>query len=210
MQKQDQMGYLGIGTLNSLINGKKSEQKYFDTGVIMIDSDYLMEKKEKKRYIGLSSTDALTGILNRRAFQVELEEQIRKKEPGFFIFIDVDNFKSYNDTYGHNNGDLCLKHFTKAMQECFPEGSILSRYGGDEFVVYLKDVTKESVYIYMDKFQKMIADLTLATGEKVHLSASAGGAAFPEQGEDFISLCRSADAALYNVKQNGKGAFKIK
>ena len=169
-----------------------------------------MEKKEKKRYIGLSSTDALTGILNRRAFQVELEEQIRKKEPGFFIFIDVDNFKSYNDTYGHNNGDLCLKHFTKAMQECFPEGSILSRYGGDEFVVYLKDVTKESVYIYMEKFQKMIADLTLATGEKVHLTASAGGAAFPEQGEDFISLCRSADAALYNVKQNGKGAFKIK
>ena len=169
-----------------------------------------MEKKEKKRYIGLSSTDALTGILNRRAFQVELEEQIRKKEPGFFIFIDVDNFKSYNDTYGHNNGDLCLKHFTKAMQECFPEESILSRYGGDEFVVYLKDVTKESVYIYMEKFQKMIADLTLATGEKVHLSASAGGAAFPEQGEDFISLCRSADAALYNVKQNGKGAFKIK
>lgn len=59
------------------------------------------------------------------------------------------------------------------MQECFPEGSILSRYGGDEFVVYLKDVTKESVYIYMEKFQKMIADLTLATGEKVHLSASA-------------------------------------
>lgn len=210
MQKQDQMGYLGIGTLNSLINGKKSEQKYFDTGVIMIDSDYLMEKKEKKRYIGLSSTDALTGILNRRAFQVELEGQIRKKEPGFFIFIDVDNFKSYNDTYGHNNGDLCLKHFAKAMQECFPEGSILSRYGGDEFVVYLKDVTKESVYIYMEKFQKMIADLTLATGEKVHLSASAGGAAFPEQGEDFISLCRSADVALYNVKQNGKAAFKIK
>ena len=210
LQKQDQMGYLGMLSLNSLIKGEKSEQKYFDTGVIMVDSDYLMEKKEKKRYIGLSSTDALTGILNRRAFQVELEEQIRKKEPGFFIFIDVDNFKSYNDTYGHNNGDLCLKHFAKAIQECFPEGSILGRYGGDEFVVYLKDVTKESVYIYMEKFQKMIADLTLATGEKVHLSASAGGAAFPEQGEDFISLCRSADAALYNVKQNGKGAFKIK
>ena len=57
---------------------------------------------------------------------------------------------------------------------------------------------------------KMIANLTRATGEQVHLSASAGGAAFPEQGEDFISLCRSADVALYNVKQNGKAAFKIK
>ena len=170
----------------------------------------LMEKKEKKRYIGLSSTDALTGILNRRAFQVELEEQIRKKEPGFFIFIDVDNFKTYNDTYGHNNGDLCLKHFAKAMQECFPERSILGRYGGDEFVVYLKDVTKESVYIYMEKFKTMIASLTLSTGEQVTLSASAGGAVFPEQGEDFVSLCRSADAALYDVKQNGKNGFKIK
>ena len=170
----------------------------------------LWEKKDKKHYIGLSSTDALTGILNRRAFQVELEEQIHKKEPGFFIFIDVDNFKTYNDTYGHNNGDLCLKHFAKAMQECFPEGSILGRYGGDEFVVYLKGVTREAVHSYMEDFKKRIASLTLSTGEQVTLSASAGGAAFPEQGEDFISLCRSADAALYNVKQNGKNGFKMK
>lgn len=169
-----------------------------------------MEKKDKKRYIGLSSTDALTGILNRRAFQVELEEQIDKKETGFFIFIDVDNFKFYNDTYGHNNGDLCLKHFAKTMQECFPEESILGRYGGDEFVVYLKGITKDEVYVYMEEFKKRIANLTLETGEQVILSASAGGAAFPEQGEDFISLCRSADAALYNVKQNGKSDFKMK
>ncbi len=169
-----------------------------------------MEKKDKKRYIGLSSTDALTGILNRRAFQVELEEQIDKKETGFFIFIDVDNFKFYNDTYGHNNGDLCLKHFAKTMQECFPEKSILGRYGGDEFVVYLKGITKDEVYVYMEEFKKRIANLTLETGEQVILSASAGGAAFPEQGEDFISLCRSADAALYNVKQNGKSDFKMK
>lgn len=170
----------------------------------------LWEKKDKKKYIGLSSTDALTGILNRRAFQAALEEELRKKESGIFIFIDVDNFKSYNDTYGHNNGDLCLKHFAKAMQECFPKESLLGRYGGDEFVVYLKKVTREAVHTYMEEFQNRIADLTLVTGEKVHLSASAGGAAFPEQGEDFISLCRSADAALYNVKQNGKAAFKMK
>lgn len=169
----------------------------------------LWEKKDKKRYIGLSSEDALTGILNRRAFQTAVEEQLQKKESGFFIFIDVDNFKSYNDTYGHSNGDLCLKHFAKAMQQCFPKESILGRYGGDEFVVYLKKVTEEEVRTYMENFQNMISHLTLATGEEVHLSASAGGAAFPEQGEDFISLCRSADAALYNVKQNGKAAFKI-
>lgn len=169
----------------------------------------LWEKKDKKRYIGLSSTDELTGILNRRAFQTELEEEIARKQRGIFIFIDVDNFKSYNDTYGHSNGDLCLKHFAKTIKECFPKDSIIGRYGGDEFIVYLKKMTEKEAHTYMESFQKKIAHLTLPTGEEVQLSASAGGAAFPEQGEDFISLCRSADAALYDVKKNGKADFKI-
>ncbi len=170
----------------------------------------LWERKDKKRYIGLSSTDALTGILNRRAFQIALEEELRKKRSGVFIFVDVDNFKLYNDKYGHNNGDLCLKYFARKMCQCFPKDSILGRYGGDEFVIYLKNATREKACDYMEYFQKKISYLILPTGKEIALSASAGGAVFPEQGEDFISLCRSADAALYDVKQNGKAAFKIK
>ena len=170
----------------------------------------LLEKKDKKMYMGLSTTDPLTGILNRRAFQIAVEEELRKKTPGIFIFIDVDNFKIYNDTYGHNNGDFCLKHFAKTMKSCFPEDSIIGRYGGDEFVVYLKNLTGEMARTYMETFQRMISQLTLPTGEVVELSASAGGAAFPEQGEDVMSLCKSADMALYKVKQNGKADFKMK
>ena len=145
----------------------------------------LLEKKDKKMYMGLSTTDSLTGI-------------------------DVDNFKIYNDTYGHNNGDFCLKYFAKTMKSCFPEDSIIGRYGGDEFVVYLKNSTGEMARTYMEKFQRMISHLTLPTGEDIGLSASAGGAAFPEQGEDVMSLCRNADTALYKVKQNGKADFKMK
>ena len=63
----------------------------------------LLEKKDKKIYMGLSTTDPLTGILNRRAFQIAVEEELRKKTPGIFIFIDVDNINIYYDTYGHNN-----------------------------------------------------------------------------------------------------------
>ena len=170
----------------------------------------LWEKKDKQHYMGLSAIDPLTELLNRRAFQTAVEEEISKKTSGYFIFIDVDNFKIYNDTYGHDNGDLCLKHFAKTMKQCFPEGSILGRYGGDEFVVYLKEISAEKVQIYMKEFQRRISQLILSTGEQVYLSSSAGGAVFPEQGEDFVSLCRSADAALYVVKQNGKNAFKIK
>lgn len=167
----------------------------------------LLEKKDKKKYMGLSNIDALTGILNRRAFQTALEAELSSREPGFFVFIDVDNFKLCNDTYGHNNGDLCLRHFSDSMKKCFPADSLLGRYGGDEFVAYIKTPSADLVQTCMQQFQQEIHHLTLPTGEDISLSASAGGAAFPAQGEDFISLCRSADAALYHVKQNGKAHF---
>lgn len=169
-----------------------------------------LERKDKKRYMGLSTTDPLTGLMNRRAFQRTLENELHSQKPGIFIFIDVDNFKSYNDRYGHNVGDLCLTHFASAMTKSFPEDSILGRYGGDEFVVYLKNASSESAQQYMQYFQEQVAHMNLTSGESIELSASAGGAAFPEHGEDFISLCRSADVALYDVKRNGKAAFKMK
>ena len=178
--------------------------------LIYMLSILLLEKKDKKVYMGLSATDPLTELLNRRALQNAVEEELKKKATGYFIFIDIDNFKTYNDTYGHSNGDLCLKHCARIMKKCFPEDSILGRYGGDEFVVCLKGATQEETHAYMLEFQSCLTPLTLSTGEVAELSVSAGGAAYPDQGEDFVSLCRSADAALYEVKQNGKGDFRVK
>lgn len=170
----------------------------------------LMEKKDKEIYKGLSDTDALTGLFNRRAFQAAVDETLLKRIAGVFIFIDVDNFKDYNDKYGHANGDLCLKHFAAAMKKCFPKDSILGRYGGDEFVVYIKNAASDDAHRYMDEFQREISHLIMAGGEHVTVSASAGGVAFIGGGEDFVSLCRSADNMLYDVKRNGKGTFKMK
>lgn len=169
----------------------------------------ILERKDKKHYMGLSTTDMLTGILNRSAFHRALEEEIRRNTPGVLIFIDVDDFKKYNDTYGHQNGDLCLVHFANTMKACFPQGTIIGRYGGDEFIAYLKSVTAKEVRQYMEVFQKRVAHLQLPTGEKIHMSASAGGAAFSEQGDDYVSLCRRADVMLYDVKRNGKADFKM-
>ena len=178
--------------------------------VIYMLSILLLERKDKKRYMGLSSTDPLTELLNRRALQNAVEEDLKEKRTGYFIFIDIDDFKIYNDTYGHSNGDLCLKHCARIMKKCFPEDSILGRYGGDEFVVCLRGVTQEKAYTYMQEFQSWLTPLVLSTGEAVELSVSAGGVAYPDQGEDFVSLCRKADAALYEVKRNGKGEFRMK
>ena len=170
----------------------------------------LMEKKDKEIYKGLSDTDALTGLFNRRAFQTAVDETLLKRISGVFIFIDVDNFKDYNDKYGHANGDLCLKHFAATMKKCFPKDSILGRYGGDEFVVYIKNAASDDAHRYMDEFQREISHLMMSGGEHVMVSASAGGVAFIGEGEDFVSLCRSADNMLYDVKRNGKGTFKMK
>ena len=178
--------------------------------LIYMLSILLLEKKDKKVYMGLSATDPLTELLNRRALQNALEKELREKGTGYFIFIDIDNFKTYNDSYGHSNGDLCLKHCAHIMKKCFPENSILGRYGGDEFVVCLRGATQEEAYTYMQEFQSQLTPLTLSTGEVAELSVSAGGTAYPDKGEDFVSLCRNADAALYEVKQNGKGAFRVK
>lgn len=178
--------------------------------LIYMLSILLLERKDKKLYMGLSSTDPLTELLNRRALQNAVEEDLKEKRTGYFIFIDIDDFKIYNDTYGHGNGDLCLKHCARIMKKCFPEDSILGRYGGDEFVVCLRGVTRNEAYTYMQEFQSWLTPLTLNTGEAAELSVSAGGAAYPDQGEDFVSLCRKADAALYEVKRNGKGDFRMK
>ena len=178
--------------------------------LIYMLSILLLEKKDKKVYMGLSATDPLTELLNRRALQNAVEKELKEKGTGHFIFIDIDNFKTYNDSYGHSNGDLCLKHCAHIMKKYFPEDSILGRYGGDEFVVCLRGATQEEAYTYMQEFQNRLTPMTLSTGKAAELSVSAGGAADPDKGEDFVSLCRSADAALYEVKQNGKGAFRVK
>ena len=124
------------------------------------------------------------------------------------VYIDLNGLKKVNDEQGHEAGDSFIRRAAQQIVAVFPEHTY--RIGGDEFVVYLKNLTGEMAQTYMEKFQRMISQLTLPTGEDVGLSASAGGAAFPEQGEDVMSLCKSADMALYKVKQNGKADFKMK
>lgn len=135
--------------------------------------------------MGLSAIDFLTGILNRRAFQKSVEDEMYKKTPGVFIFIDVDNFKSYNDTYGHNNGDFCLKHFAETMKKCFPAESIIGRYGGDEFVVYLKNLMVEEVQNYMADFQRMISHFTSSNRRTGAAVSQRRRSRFPRSGRRF-------------------------
>ena len=184
----------------------------------------LLEKKDKKIYMGLSTTDPLTGILNRRAFQIAVEEELRKKTPGIFIFIDVDNFKIYNDTYGHDVGDLVLKEMADIFSGLCEKQGFVCRYGGDEYIIVFFTADKERLketakQIYQkidqaDGFEKAISEKLkkqISIRKEQRISCSIGIVLAEDiHGEEEINqMIKRADDLLYSIKTTKKGTYRI-
>lgn len=169
----------------------------------------VMEISQKKSFEKLSSIDAMTGLYNKKTFTALVEDYLTyEKDPGVLIFVDVDNFKIYNDQYGHLNGDAVLKKFARELLEEFSQTGIVGRYGGDEFTVFLKSVSsQEYVNRAMERLEKKLSAIELEEFGEVALSFSAGGARYPQDGSTFVELCKLADDALYRVKADGKGKY---
>lgn len=155
-----------------------------------------------------SYQDALTGLWNRAYTENAVNEMISQGKKGALFMLDMDNFKAVNDNYGHIAGDETLKIFAGTLKKFAGEGDILCRIGGDEFMIFVKDVTKKSelgsrAADIISDFQKKFAALSFET----ECSVSIGIAQTPEDGMEFNKLYNSADKALYYVKQNGKNAY---
>ena len=155
-----------------------------------------------------SCQDALTGLWNRVYTEETVNRMIAQGTRGALMMIDLDNFKAINDNYGHIAGDRVLKMFAESLQ-CFSgEDDVLCRIGGDEFVVFIKNVTsKEEIG---NRAADIISDLCHKLTQckfETNSSVSIGIAQNPEDGEDFNKLYNSADKALYYVKQNGKNSY---
>ena len=155
----------------------------------------------------ISTTDALTGLLNRKGF----EEQFNcflKKNPGVpcvGIQLDVDDFKFINDMYGHETGDLALQELAKSIRETFPEHAILSRSGGDEFSLILTETTSEAVTEKIKAFTAMPRYFEY-DGERQSFGISLGYAEYPADSPEVSELLGNADVALYEVKLQGKNS----
>lgn len=155
-----------------------------------------------------SYQDVLTGLWNRAYTENAVNEMISQGKKGALFMLDMDNFKAVNDNYGHIAGDETLKIFAGTLKKFAGEGDILCRIGGDEFMIFVKDVTKKSelgsrAADIISDFQKKFAALSFET----ECSVSIGIAQTPEDGLEFNKLYNSADKALYYVKQNGKNAY---
>lgn len=155
-----------------------------------------------------SFQDALTGLWNRVYTEETVNNLISQGIPGTLMMIDLDNFKAINDNYGHIAGDHTLQMFADTLRKFSGEEDILCRIGGDEFIVYIKDVTDKN------EIGSRAADIILDLCHKLeeckfetNCSVSIGIAQFPEDGKEFNKLYNCADKALYYVKQNGKNAY---
>jgi two-component system chemotaxis family response regulator WspR len=160
----------------------------------------------------LTNTDGLTGIANRRYFDdylgAEWKRAKRMQEEISLLLIDVDNFKLYNDTYGHVAGDLVLKQVAKAMEASVVRSSDLcARFGGEEFSVILPNTNIDGARAAGEKVREMVESLQIDHVHSVSgiLSVSIGAATFIPQEEDNRSdLIHLADKRLYRAKQIGK------
>lgn len=158
-----------------------------------------------------AATDPLTKLYNRRFFfQRAAEEMTRAggySSPLSILMFDIDHFKHYNDTNGHDEGDRLLASMSSLVSDITRKTSILARYGGEEFVVLLPNIDKEAAFIYAERVRRLIEGNPFPHREKQPLgfvSISGGISEFPSDGDTLEDLIKLADAALYASKEDGR------
>ncbi len=165
----------------------------------------------------ISNTDTLTNLANRRHFDETLAKEIsrhsRQSIPLALIICDIDYFKQYNDTYGHQQGDKCLRQVANSIKKTSARGEdLVARYGGEEFAVILPNTNEEQASKIAEKIRARVHDLDLShkTSEvSDHVSVSLGFACvIPDSGTTMSDLIEDADRALYRAKREGRNRVR--
>ena len=163
----------------------------------------------------LAALDPLTGVYNRRFGLGRLHEEfgraIRANSPVGVLMLDLDHFKSVNDTYGHQVGDRLLTSVAALVASILRDGDILVRYGGEEFLAILPAASSENIRAIGERVRRTVEDSSLVEGSQtVRITVSIGGAAYPNQNvETEETLVELADEALYAAKQSGRNRVEI-
>jgi diguanylate cyclase (GGDEF)-like protein len=200
-------GVVGIGQAEELFGSESDVMRMVAdiAGSALMNQTMLGEAKEK------ANTDSLTGLNNRyyllQMAQKFMERAVRECIPISVLFFDIDNFKHYNDTNGHDEGDKLLKKLSDLINSLTLKDSVIARYGGEEFIVMLLGISKEDSFIYAEKLREKIAGYPFINREKQPLgciSISGGIAGFPTDGDAIPKVIQLADTALYQAKSEGR------
>ena len=176
----------------------------------------IKRKAVERRLFRQANYDELTGLPNRRLFQDLTERALEKakrwERREIIMFIDLDKFKEINDQYGHDAGNAVLKEVAIRMAATLRESDVIARYGGDEFTVLLDDRSDDfwgGAARASNRLLYAFDTPILFDGHALEVGASIGIAIYPNNGEDYISVLKSADAAMYEVKSEGGNKFRF-
>lgn len=198
---------------HKLSNGKIRDVEIYSTLIpiknkqmlcsIVID---ITERKKAEKYISfLAYHDNLTGLPNRKMFYEKLIQEIKNSQINnkqfAVLYIDLDGFKSVNDTFGHAVGDFLLYEVGRRIKSCIRKEDILARMGGDEFTLLISDIQGyEDAQIISKKILKIFNDPIIKDGQEIFVQASIGISIYPEHGEDIKTLLEIADFNMYKHK----------
>ena len=194
------------------INAVRNDQNVI-THYVSISSDITERKEYDKNVHSLAYYDVLTGLPNRTLLRDRLCQLIatahRDKTQFALLFLDLDRFKYINDSMGHSVGDQLLQSVALRLQSCVREGDTVSRIGGDEFVLLLREIDEHGVSLVADKLLHTLATPFNLNGQEISTYASIGIALYPQHANDSDVLMKNADAAMYNAKENGRNNYKF-
>ena len=197
-----------------VVNGKPIFEAGDFKGYRGTGSDITARKQAEQRIEFLAYHDPLTGLPNRVLLEDRLQQAIAQAERSrgglALVFLDLDNFKKINDSLGHAAGDALLKEVATRLRHCVRDSDTISRQGGDEFVLILREQSgAESCLPVLAKIMEMLQEPFFSEGNELSTSASIGVALYPQDGSDFDTLRKKADMAMYRAKEAGRNTYRF-
>lgn len=178
-----------------------------------IDIDLSEQHAAREKLEQMASTDLLTGLPNRRHLESTLQSRIEQAQQTGdqfgLLFLDLDMFKEVNDTLGHSWGDELLRAVSRRLHECLDGKGLITRFGGDEFVVVSDTLDEAGASELAGKLTDCFQDAFELSGENVRITLSVGISLYPQDGEKAGDLLKNADLAMYDAKAKGRNRYEF-
>lgn len=216
-REKDAATLLALQSEKTRVEGLKESERLLEARVAertraLAEANQLLQESEA-RMTDLAQHDPLTGLANRNLLFDRLEHAMqrarREQSKVAVLLIDLDGFKTVNDTFGHNGGDRLLCEISRRLLENVRTSDTVARFGGDEFVVICESMDMDNVTYVAEKILSALAFPIALAGTEISLGGSIGIATWPEHGIEVSELLHAADLAMYSAKHQGRGRIVV-